>query len=66
MHGNVEELCDDVIRRARVVQRATRGGNWNSGADRCQVTSPFATDSSHTWNGLGLRLARVPAAKEGP
>ncbi len=66
MHGNVWEWCDDADNAPDgSPARVTRGGNWYGDSGYCQAAFRIASPPSGRNNNLGLRLARVPAGKEG-
>jgi formylglycine-generating enzyme required for sulfatase activity len=61
MHGNVAELCHDLIAESGAGRRTVRGGNWEFTADRCTSAVRQAIHPVVRHNSLGLRVARVQA-----
>jgi len=71
MHGNVWELCQDVMiyRGGSVInptpaagpERMSRGGSWHSFAPRCRSASrnPYTTTGREAWVGFRVVLAPV-------
>jgi len=61
MHGNVYEWClDPVTRSEGNPWRATRGGCFKHGVDRCHATHAHSSPPPAVYDDLGFRLARVP------
>jgi hypothetical protein len=66
MHGNVGEWCDDAENPDdRVPRRMCRGGSWDNPVDWQRAAFRTPGPPSARWNSLGLRVARVPAGKDG-
>ena len=67
MHGNVEEWCDDEVKRADGVPlRAIRGGNWNRDSGFCRADRRDELQPSYRNSSLCLRVARVPVGPAKP
>lgn len=62
MHGNVWELCDDVLPGNGVATQVMRGGCWKQDADFCRARISFETGAKSKHPTHGLRVARVPTA----
>ncbi len=62
MHGNVIEWCAEEAKANGVSHAVIRGGAWDSGS--CAATVRFTLPAAGANNVIGLRLARVPVAKE--
>jgi formylglycine-generating enzyme required for sulfatase activity len=71
MHGNVSEWCQDEVPAdpkdpKGASRRVHRGGCWSSDSGSCQAADRNTTNPpSLLTQYVGLRLARVPAGKEG-
>ena len=68
MHGNVWEWCQNEVEPnpndpERVVRRVDRGGGWDYGSEECRAIIQSANPQSLRGYALGLRLARVRAAR---
>ncbi len=62
MHGNVREWCDDAGRSDDgIPHKVHRGGGWFNDAVYCRAVSRDSSPATLRLNGIGLRLARVPA-----
>lgn len=63
MHGNVFELCDDIILTATGWQCSLRGGYWVDQPDTCRAKwrGTALTEGRHP--GEGFRLVRVPVTE---
>jgi len=66
MHGNVAEWCQDSQGlQDGTWQRAWRGGSWSVVTGLCRATSRTPELPAQKRNTLGLRVARVPALRQG-
>jgi serine/threonine protein kinase/formylglycine-generating enzyme required for sulfatase activity len=66
MHGNVREWCSNTpLGPGKTPQRVCRDGAWNMPADLCRASSRALHPPGFRSGTLGLRVARVPAGKEG-
>ena len=66
IHGNVWEWCDDTEKAAEGASlRVRRVGGWFNDAGGCRAAVRITGPPSARGSGLGLRLARVPAAPAG-
>jgi len=74
MHGNVREWCadwygdkppggSDPVGPSAGTQRVVRGGNWGFEAQACRAASRSGGALDFRGNGVGLRLAVVPARR---
>jgi formylglycine-generating enzyme required for sulfatase activity len=72
MHGNVSELCRDWYGEyppdqitdpkgpSSGIDRAVRGGGWDSKARHCRSACRGAVSSGQKINDVGFRLVRMP------
>jgi formylglycine-generating enzyme required for sulfatase activity/serine/threonine protein kinase len=66
MHGNVWQWCvDGVPGPDRKLRRVRRGGSWVYDAAACRAASRDLYPQLAANGDLGLRVARVPVAKDG-
>ncbi len=62
MHGNVTELCEDIVKVADQRPRGVhRGGGWDWSADICRTKLTWTHSTSGRSSNIGFRLAQVPS-----
>ena len=66
MHGNVFEICDDVVADGNDTLCILRGGGWLDDAGSCRARNRNLGALSAAYNGSGLRVALVPTAPPSP
>lgn len=64
MHGNVFELCDNLVKKNDESLCLLVGGGWLDGADACRASNRNIGVPSGGYNGSGLRLALVKVEPE--